>query len=56
VEFLQFVNSGGVVAKIRYIPLNNFFLSVEDLIDKVLCRIAPEFFALQRQIVLQKTE
>jgi SAM-dependent methyltransferase len=56
VEFFQFVNSGGVVAKTRYIPLNRFFLNVQDLIDKVLCWIAPGLFALQRQIVLQRIE
>jgi hypothetical protein len=43
-EFFQFVNSGGVVAKTHYIPLNNFFLNVQDLIDKVLCAVAQEFF------------
>lgn len=56
VEFLQFLNSGGVVAKTHYIPLNHFFLNIQDLIDKLLCYIAPNIFALQRQIVLQKIE
>jgi len=56
VEFLQFVNSGGVVAKTHYIPLNRFFLNVQDLIDKILCWVAPGLFALQRQIVLQRIE
>jgi SAM-dependent methyltransferase len=54
VEFLQFLNSGGVVAKTHYFPLSDFFLNIQDSIDKTLCFVAPNFFALQRQIVLQK--
>jgi SAM-dependent methyltransferase len=56
VEFFQFINSGGVVAKTHYIPLNRFFLGMQDVIDKLLCFVAPNIFALQRQIVLQKIE
>jgi predicted SAM-dependent methyltransferase len=54
VEFLQFLNSGGVVAKTRYIPLNSFFLRIQELFDVFVCRISSNFFALQREIVLQK--
>ncbi len=54
VEFFQFLNSGGVVAKTRYLPLSDFFLRVQDKIDKLLCYLAPDLFALQRQIVLEK--
>jgi SAM-dependent methyltransferase len=54
VEFLQFLNSGGVVAKTNYIPLNSFFLNLQDRIDQVLCYLAPDLFALQSQIVLEK--
>jgi SAM-dependent methyltransferase len=56
VECLQFLNSGGVVAKTYYVPLNRFFLHVQDKIDEILCYAAPSFFALQRQTVLQKLE
>ena len=56
VEFLQFLNSGGVVAKTHYVPLNPFFLRIQDQIDRVLCWIAPSMFALQQQIVLQKID
>lgn len=54
VEFLQFLNSGGVVAKTPFIPLNPFFLKMQDAIDKLLRQMAPNIFALQRQIVLKK--
>lgn len=54
VEFFQFLNSGGVVAETRYLPLNNFFLNIQDYIDKLLCALAPDLFALQRQTVLEK--
>ena len=53
-EFLTFVNSGGVVSKTFYIPLAQPFLKVVYFIDSFLCKIAPKFFALQRQIVLKK--
>ena len=53
-EFLLFINSGGVVSKTFYIPLLNPLLKLISLIDAFLCRIAPTFFALQRQIVLKK--
>jgi SAM-dependent methyltransferase len=56
IEFLQFLNSGGVVAKTYYVPLSDFLLQLQDQIDKILCLIAPSIFALQRQIVLQKTD
>lgn len=56
VEFLQFLNSGGVVAKTNYIPLNRYFLNIQDFVDKWLCHLAPKLFALQRQIVLVKIE
>ena len=53
-EFLTFVNSGGVVSKTFYIPLAQPFLKTIYFIDSFLCKIAPKFFALQRQIVLKK--
>ena len=54
VEFLQFLNSGGVVAKTRFIPLNSCFLRIQEVIDSLLCRLAPNLFALQREIVVEK--
>ena len=54
-EFLTFINSGGVVSKIFYLPLPNFFLKLFYFIDTILCKLAPSFFALQRQIVLKKS-
>ena len=53
-EFLCFVNSGGVIAKTFYIPLNRLFLNMLDLVDKLLTKIFPSIFALQRQVVLIK--
>ena len=53
-EFLTFINSGGVVSKTFYIPLAKPFLKMVFIIDSFLCKIAPSFFALQRQIVLKK--
>jgi len=54
VEFLQFLNSGGVVAKTKFIPLNSYLLGIQECIDTVLIRLAPNLFALQREIVLEK--
>ena len=56
VEFLQFLNSGGVVSKTFYIPLVPLLLKIQDGIDRFLCFIAPNVFGLQRQIVLQKSK
>jgi SAM-dependent methyltransferase len=53
-ETFLLLNSGGVIAKTTYIPLNNFFLKIVAGLDKFLGKIAPRFFSLQRQIVLQK--
>ena len=55
VEFLQFLNSGGVIAKTFYIPLSPKILLFQDKVDQVLNSLFPDFFALQRQIVLQKS-
>jgi len=54
VEFFQFLNSGGVIAKTFYIPLSPKILLFQDKADRVLNFLLPEFFALQRQIVLEK--
>ncbi len=55
-EFLIFLNSGGVIAKTRHIPLPLVLLKALNLVDKMLIRLAPQFFALQRQIVLINTK
>jgi SAM-dependent methyltransferase len=54
VEFFQFLNSGGVVAKTLHIPLSGKLLALQDQVDRLLCTFSPKLFALQRQIVLQK--
>jgi SAM-dependent methyltransferase len=54
VECLQFINSGGVIAKTHYIKFGPKMLKVQDRIDQVLCRFLPEIFSLQIQIVLKK--
>lgn len=53
-EFLIFLNSGGVTSKTFYLPLNNFFLKILNLIDNILIKFFPDIFALGRQIVLKK--
>jgi ubiquinone/menaquinone biosynthesis C-methylase UbiE len=53
-EFLTFLNSGGVIAKVFFIPLPLFVLSVIEKFDSFLSKVAPNIFALQRQIVLKK--
>ena len=53
-EFLLFLNSGGVIAKTRYVPLNRPLLRLVQGIDILLSVIAPQVFSLQRQVVLRK--
>ena len=54
-EFFLFINSGGVISKTKYIPLPFVLLKIIKLIDNFLCRTFPSFFALQRQVVLEKS-
>jgi SAM-dependent methyltransferase len=54
VECISFLNSGGVVAKTHYVPLPQYLLIFIEKFDALLCRIAPNIFALQRQTVLMK--
>jgi hypothetical protein len=54
VEFLSFANSGGVIAKTKYIKLSQKLLAMQDSIDRFLCWALPELFSLQLQIVLVK--
>jgi hypothetical protein len=53
-EFLTFANSGGVVAKTKYIKLYPSLLILQDKIDKLICWAFPEIFSLQIQVVLSK--
>jgi SAM-dependent methyltransferase len=52
-ECLVYLNSGGIIAKTVFIPLPNLLLKLLSGIDKILVGMAPNFFALQRQIVLK---
>ena len=53
-EFFIFINSGGVNADIKKIPMNNFFLEIMNFIDKILIKFFPRVFALNRSVVLKK--
>ena len=53
-EFLSFLNSGGVTAKTRYFSLTASLLRLENKVDRFLCKLAPNIFALQVRVVLQK--
>lgn len=52
-ECLVFLNSGGVTHKTVSIPLPNVALRALDGIDRLLTRLAPSVFALQRSVVLR---
>lgn len=53
-EFLLFPLSGGVIAKSKTVNLPAPILRAVDWLDSVLCAIAPQHFALQRQVVIEK--
>ena len=53
-EFFIFLNSGGVNSNFFHIRLNNFFLNILDIIDKILILFFPGIFAFNRTIVLKK--
>jgi SAM-dependent methyltransferase len=53
-EFFIFINSGGVVQKTFYIPVNRFFFNLLHFIDRLLISLFPKIFALGRTVVLQK--
>lgn len=52
-EFLTWLNSGGVNAKTFYLPLPLPALRLLAAIDRLLIRLSPGTFALQRQVVLR---
>ena len=54
-ECLLFLNSGGVIAQTKYVPLPKWGLVFIDRLDRLLVRLLPNVFAMQRQIVLEKT-
>jgi SAM-dependent methyltransferase len=54
VEFFKFANSGGVIAKTKYIKLSTVGLKIQDNIDQLLCWLFPKIFSLQLQVVLEK--
>jgi hypothetical protein len=53
-EFFIFLNSGGVNTKFSCLPLNDFFLKILNIIDKILIYFFPSIFALNRSIILKK--
>lgn len=55
-EFFIFLNSGGVNSSFFSIRLNKFFLSIIDLVDMILIFLFPNFFPLNRTIVIRKTK
>ena len=52
-EVFCYLNSGGVIAKTKYIPLSEPFLKLVFKIDKLLS-FFPKIFPLQQSIVLKK--
>ncbi len=52
-EFLIFLLSGGVTAKSRTINIKSSLLKIIDSLDKSLVKSFPDYFALQRIIVLK---
>ena len=54
-EFFIFLNSGGVNSSFFHIKLNNFFLRILNVVDEILIFFLPNIFALNRTIVLKKT-
>jgi SAM-dependent methyltransferase len=52
-EIFCYLNSGGVIAKTKYIPMNEFFFNLILMVDKLLSAF-PKIFPLQQSIVLKK--
>lgn len=53
-ECFVFLNCSGNGVDSPYIRLNNYFLNIVDKIDYILTKYMPNFFAMNRRIVLQK--
>ena len=52
-EFLAFLNSGGVIAKTFYVPLNDLFNKLVIKFDNQLTRFH-NIFAFQQSVVIKK--
>ena len=52
-EIFCYLNSGGVIAKTKHIPMNEFFFKTLSKVDKLLS-FFPKLFPLQQSIVLKK--
>ncbi len=53
-ECFLFLNSGGVTAKTFSLPLPRVGIAVIEALDRLCVRLAPNIFAMQRSIALQK--
>ena len=53
-ECFLFLNSGGVTAKTFSLPLPNWGIRCVEWLDALCVRVAPNIFAMQRSIALQK--
>ena len=53
-EFFIFINSGGVVQKTFYIPVNRFLFKLLHCFDKILILFFPKVFALGRTVILKR--
>lgn len=51
-EFVIFPLSGGVIATKKTLNLPGFLLNIIDSVDTLVCKVAPNIFALQRKLVL----
>lgn len=54
-EFMIFLNSGGAAQKTFHIPGNRLLFNFFNLIDQMLIFFLPNIFALNRTVVLKKT-
>jgi hypothetical protein len=55
-ETLLLLISGGVTAKTWYPKVPMKFLNLIAHVDEFLCRIAPNYFALQMQVVIERLD
>jgi SAM-dependent methyltransferase len=55
-ECFLFLNSGGVTAKTVSVPLPSWGIRMVEVLDSVCVRFAPNIFAMQRSIALQKIQ
>jgi SAM-dependent methyltransferase len=53
-EFFIHFNTGGVSARVPYVPLPELALKLVDAIDGILVALAPRVFASQRRIALRR--